>query len=741
MNTERFDAVISAESAQRMRELLSFDVDIHHRAGRKNPAGGYSVAAILTRPDIDRLVAAGYTVETVRGLSSVEEDRRSLVSPDNRLKGGGVSLTVSGYLTNEEIDSAMSSLAASHPSIATRIALPNKTWEGRTSYAMRLRAGTKPSRPAVLFTGGMHAREWGGSDICVAFMTQMVNAYVSGAGLSFGGKLFSAAQVKSILENLDVFVFPNVNPDGKHHSQFVDMWWRKNRNPNGGGPAGVDLNRNFDFLWSSGIGTSASVSSDVYKGTSAFSEPESRNVRYLFDTYASIRFYCDIHSYSQLMLYSWGDDDNQNTTVAQNFLNGAFDGMRGTASGTYKEFIPTLDENTLNGIGKRMKDALSAVRGKSYALEQSVGLYPTSGTTGDYAFSRHIANPSLKRVYGYTIEFGTEFIPPIAEMNLIKTDVNSAMTELCLAACSDIFMKDNPADTGAVPVPSPFWDSSDIWVRNSDDGGIAHQNTVRGKDNYMYIRVRNRGLADAKNLTVRAYITSFAGTEFVHPEDWVPLNPAGGGGITALGTYLIGETSIASLAASGSQIVKILWQKSLIPADASWHPCILTEVSPNDGPAESGSHVWDNNNLAQKNITIVNALYVKKFDFPFFVGSDKSPHELITLEIRKVKTPAPVGIALTIDPQSKVRVKGCSNFRPKNPNAANVFLLDAEANVGRILLVPGKARRFPITVSVDKPDSSAKQPYRIEVVQLSGQEQIVGGVAYIIDTAGKKPAA
>jgi murein tripeptide amidase MpaA len=69
--------------------------------------------------------------------------------------------------------------------------------------------------------------------------------------------------VRAILESPDIFVVAAVNPDGKAYSQLVDpggsqnFWWRKNRRKAGmpAGAVGVDVNRNFAFLWPGGIGT------------------------------------------------------------------------------------------------------------------------------------------------------------------------------------------------------------------------------------------------------------------------------------------------------------------------------------------------------------------------------------------------------------------------------------------------------------------------------------------------------
>ena len=83
-----------------------------------------------------------------------------------------------------------------------------------------------------------------------------------------------------------------------------------------------------------------------------------------------------------------------------------------------------------------MNAALAAVRGTHYTVQQSVGLYPTSATSDDYAFSRHLVNPVKRKVYPFTIEFGNEFIPPFAEMQQIIRELCSAMTELCLAVAT-----------------------------------------------------------------------------------------------------------------------------------------------------------------------------------------------------------------------------------------------------------------------------------------------------------------
>jgi carboxypeptidase T len=194
----------------------------------------------------------------------------------------------------------------------------------------------------------------------------------------------------------------------------------------------VDVNRNFDFLWSSGIGTSSDPNSFTYRGQHAFSEPECRNVRDLLDGHPHIGYYVDVHCFGELLLFSWGDDENQSTDPEQNFLSPTFDGVRGVVGdAAYQEFMPAEDQATLVSLAQGMHAALRAVRGKSYIVQQAVGLYPTSATSDDYVLSRYRINGALGKVCGFTIEFGGQFVPPYAEMQKIMADVAAALTELC----------------------------------------------------------------------------------------------------------------------------------------------------------------------------------------------------------------------------------------------------------------------------------------------------------------------
>lgn len=357
------------------------------------------------------------------------------------------------YLNIAEVDSAAMNLSRAYPGLCELVELPETSIEGVACHALRMGAPSAGDRDCVVLIGGVHAREWGSCEILVDFAADLLEAYKSGSGLRYGHKSFTAAEVRTLLEGLDIVVFPLVNPDGRRYSQTVEPMWRKNRNPahapagHDGDCVGVDINRNYDFLFDVTKAFSPTagvrVSSDpcdpqVYQGPYAFSEPETRNVRWLLEEgFPRTRWFVDVHSYSEDMLYVWGDDEDQSGDKSMNFLNPAYDGRRGMAGDTdYREYIPKDDLDSATALARSFSDALQGVRGKKYTAKPGFDLYPTCGTSDDYAFSRYFADGKNEKILAYTIEWGTEFQPPWAEMENVIKDVSAGLLQFCLGAAA-----------------------------------------------------------------------------------------------------------------------------------------------------------------------------------------------------------------------------------------------------------------------------------------------------------------
>jgi murein tripeptide amidase MpaA len=330
------------------------------------------------------------------------------------------------------IDAAVDHMVATYPAICQPVTLPENSVEGRPVKAIKVANGTG-ARTGVLFLGGTHARELINPETVVTFALRLCDAYTNNTGLTFGPKAYAAATIKMLVNALDIFFVPMVNPDGRHFCLTSgDPWWRKNRSNHPGLPCrGVDLNRNYDILWSSGIGTSSNSCSEIFKGPAAFSEPETRNIRWMIDNFPDIACLVDIHSYSELVLFPWGHDENQTTDPNQNFQNPAFDGLRGTPGG-YREFMPAGDLNAYIAASERVRDGIAAVRGRVYTAQQSIFLYPTSATTHDYAYARYFIDTGRRRILGFTVETAREFQPADAEKDNVISEVSAGMVEFLL---------------------------------------------------------------------------------------------------------------------------------------------------------------------------------------------------------------------------------------------------------------------------------------------------------------------
>ena len=169
----------------------------------------------------------------------------------------------------------------------------------------------------------------------------------------------------------------------------------------------------------------------------------------------------------------------------------------------------------------------------------------------------------------------------------------------------DLWLKDSPSHSGRELVEEKFWDSPDVWVRNREDDVYGHQPPKAGRDNWFYARVRNRGTSPARAFVVTFEAKLWLGTEFTYKNDFVPYISAAVG---------------FNLAPGASTIVKARWPKEEVPA-ADSHGCLLVSAYCPTDEAIASKHVWEDNNLAQKNLTIINLSPRQSSDITFRVGS------------------------------------------------------------------------------------------------------------------------
>lgn len=246
------------------------------------------------------------------------------------------------YRNFQSVQHHLQDLAEAHPDLA-RLQQWGGSIEGRPIAGLRI-TGAEPTgdagRPGIVLNGGQHAREW---------ISVMVTTCVAERLLT-GYRRHPA--VTSAMDAFEFFVVPVANPDGYVFSWEVDRYWRKNRREG----FGVDLNRNYPVGWG-GRGSSSNKRSQIYRGRTAFSEPESLAMWRLFET-ESIVAHIDFHSFSQLVLHPW------------NFAR-----------------RPAPDRDRLAALADALASAIFSVHEKRYEVQSGAELYAAGGTMSDWAYA------------------------------------------------------------------------------------------------------------------------------------------------------------------------------------------------------------------------------------------------------------------------------------------------------------------------------------------------------------------
>src|SRR5882672_1054662 len=423
---------------------------------REDPKQGLQVDAYVPPGKSEWLEKHGYRVTRLEEVEHRARQRQAegRKAAARRLRQGryGDVIWAGGYLTADEIERAIALGAERYAGVAERIALPHLTWEKRRCHALRIGSGRGHRRPGICLIGGVHGREWGSADILIYFAIRLLRAYRDRTGIRVGRRTYTAAQIREIVEKKDLFLVPQVNPDGRRYSMEQQPMWRKNRRPaprgRGAKSIGVDINRNFPMMWrfdrhfAPGTVESSHHPGDfeTYVGPRAASEPETRNVIWLLDHHPQIRYFVDLHAYGETILHSWGTDENQSDEPTMCFANPAFDGKRGRIhDDEYREHIDPDDERASVRLGRLMSRAIALVRGRKYKVQQSVGLYPAAGCSDDYTYSRHITDSAKSKVLAFTVEWGrsrcsTPFHPPYPEMRKVMREIAAGLLEFCVRA-------------------------------------------------------------------------------------------------------------------------------------------------------------------------------------------------------------------------------------------------------------------------------------------------------------------
>ncbi len=279
---------------------------------------------------------------------------------------------------------------------------------------MRIGKTRDGSKVGIYLFCQQHAREWVTPITCLETAERLLRNYAVDP------------LTKDLVDNLDIFILPSVNPDGAHYSFYnfqsqrrnmtnhcviggkegddpfaADFWAPKVQN-NGATPTatdpdarnawGVDLNRNQSegTIFDGYVGASHSCTSDVFAGPHEVSEPEALNEAWIVDELGpNIKFSNNIHTSGGYFMWAPGAYLTDRTTLPAPNI------------GIEKYFFAAA-ETVLGRIAE--------YRG-NVVLPQRTGpiadvLYSAAGNSADDNYYR-------KGIIGYSFEAGSDiFVAP-----------------------------------------------------------------------------------------------------------------------------------------------------------------------------------------------------------------------------------------------------------------------------------------------------------------------------------------
>lgn len=210
--------------------------------------------------------------------------------------------SMGGFFTYAEIIANIDTMLAKYPNLisAKSPISTTKTIQGRDIYWVRISNNptVDQNKPEVLYTALHHAREPASASQVIMYMYYLLENYATDS------------MVKYLVDNTEMYFVPCINPDGYIYNQQTNPngggLFRKNRRNNGDGTYGVDLNRNYGYQWGyDNFGSSNQTNNDAYRGTAAFSEPETQAMKDFCNAH-QFKLAINYHTFSNDLIYPWG---------------------------------------------------------------------------------------------------------------------------------------------------------------------------------------------------------------------------------------------------------------------------------------------------------------------------------------------------------------------------------------------------------------------------------------------------
>lgn len=357
------------------KSIQELPVHIDHASHKK----GVWMISDLSSSEVEAVQSAGFAVDVlIEDVQAFYLERQSEAN-DKSWKSSPCSNddfiiptvqnysngSMGGFFTYQEMLNNLDSMVSKYPHLISARA-PIDTFlsiEGRPIYWLRISNTPNTddfSKPEIMYTALHHAREPASMQQLIYYMWYILENYDSNP------------QVAKIVNNVEMYFVPCINPDGYIYNEQTDPngggMHRKNRRNVGSNNKGVDLNRNYSYQFG-GPGTSSNPNSDTYKGTGPFSEPETQAMKWFVENH-NFTIALNYHSYSDALLFPWG----------------------------YEDSFTCPDHDLYTSLTDYL------VRDNNYDNYQSSLLYEAAGDSDDWAYGDESEKP---KVYAMTPEIGS----------------------------------------------------------------------------------------------------------------------------------------------------------------------------------------------------------------------------------------------------------------------------------------------------------------------------------------------
>ncbi len=423
------------------QKMISTGVDLEGASGKV----GEWYQLTVSESEMKLLLDEGFQINVeIEDLTQFYSSRLSKQAYDALGFGYG---SMGGYYTFDEAIRQLDTMRLLYPNLITAKFSIGNSLQGRPIWAVKIskNADLPSTRPEVFYNALTHAREPAGMMSVIYFMWHLLQNYGTDSEATY------------LVDNRQMYIVPVVNPDGyEANRRFA---------PNGGGMRrknmrnsvtdddvqGVDLNRNFGYMWGyDNSGSSPTPTAATYRGTTAFSEPETQVLRDFCisrSTYGGFKLVLNYHTYSNLLIYPWGYIANFETPD----------------SVIFREYARDMTQFNKYAYGT-----------------PSQLLYPVNGGSDDWMYGEQTTK---NKILSFTPEVGTAsdgFWPPSSR--ILPLAQENLYPNLYTAYVAGSYIR-----------------SQQFTVSDSSGDGILD----RGEKFILNLNVRNKGLAASQSVSAR----------------------------------------------------------------------------------------------------------------------------------------------------------------------------------------------------------------------------------------------